>query len=517
MTPAQSQSQTQAQTSQTQTQALPQAGTAPALALPFDNSYARLPPRFFARQDPVAVAAPGPIAVNRALALALGLDPEALAGPEGVAMVAGNRVPAGAEPLAQAYAGHQFGGWSHQLGDGRALLLGEIVAPPGSPFAGRRFDLQLKGSGPTVFSRRGDGRAWIGPVIREYLVSEAMAALGVPTTRALAAATTGEPVIREARARPGAVLLRVASSHIRIGTFQYFRAREDLEALQILTAHVIARHYPAAEGPLGLLDAVIEAQARLIAQWMALGFIHGVMNTDNMAVSGETIDYGPCAFMDAYHPDTVFSSIDAYGRYAYASQPQIAVWNLAQFATCLLPLMVEAGAAPEAAVEAATASVHRFAEAYQAAWLARFRAKLGLATAEEGDRALIETLLSRMALLNADFTRVFRGLAEGTARAEFAEPEAYDAWAEDWQARLAREPGGAEAGAATRMAAVNPALIPRNHRVEAAIAAAEAGDLGPFRRLNAALARPFDPEPGTEDLRAAPLPEERVLQTFCGT
>lgn len=479
------------------------------LHLPFDNSYARLPARFYVRQGPAPVKAPGMIALNERLAQDLGLDAQALAGPDGAAMVAGNLVPGGAEPLAQAYAGHQFGGWSPQLGDGRALLLGEIVAPDG-----RRVDLQLKGSGPTPFSRRGDGRAWLGPVLREYLVSEAMAALGVPTTRALAAATTGERVIRDGRALPGAVLLRVAASHIRVGTFQFFRAREDREALQMLTDHVIARHYPEADGPLALLDGVVAAQARLMADWMGLGFIHGVMNTDNMAVSGETIDYGPCAFMDAYHPDTVFSSIDSQGRYAYANQPQIAVWNLAQLATCLLPLIAEddSEAGRAAAVEVATASIHRFAELYQAAWLARFGAKIGLQAATEADLPLIEGLLGRMAVERADFTRVFRGLVEGSARDEFLDPAAFDSWAVDWQARLAQEAPGAEA----RMAAANPAIIPRNHRVEEAIVAATDGDFAAFHALNAALSKPFDAAKD-DPYRAAPWPEQRVQRTFCGT
>ncbi|AMY68950.1 protein adenylyltransferase SelO [Frigidibacter mobilis] len=479
------------------------------LTLPFDNSYARLPSRFHARQNPSPVKAPGMIAVNERLARDLGLDAEALAGAEGAAMVAGNLVPEGAEPLAQAYAGHQFGGWSPQLGDGRALLLGEIVSPDG-----QRVDLQLKGSGPTPFSRRGDGRAWLGPVLREYLVSEAMAALGVPTTRALAAATTGESVIRDGRALPGAVLLRVAASHIRVGTFQFFAARQDTEALQLLTDYVIARHFPQAGGALALLDAVVAAQAQLIAGWMALGFIHGVMNTDNMAVSGETIDYGPCAFLDDYHPSTVFSSIDSQGRYAYANQPQIAVWNLAQLASCLLPLIAtgESEAAEAAAVEEATASIQRFAGIYQAAWIAKFGAKIGLAGATEADRPLIEDLLTRMAVERADFTRTFRGLAEGRARDEFTDPAAFDTWAPAWQARLAQEAPGAEA----RMAAVNPAIIPRNHRVEEAIVAATAGDFAPFHALNAALASPYDTAPD-DPLRAAPWPEQRVQRTFCGT
>ncbi|RBP95574.1 uncharacterized protein YdiU (UPF0061 family) [Rhodobacter sp. 140A] len=473
------------------------------MTLPFDNSYARLPERFFARLDPAPVRAPALLALNCDLALRLGLDPEALAAPEGVAMLSGNAVPAGAAPLAQAYAGHQFGGWVPTLGDGRAILLGEIVAPDGA-----RVDLALKGAGQTPFSRRGDGRAWLGPVLREYLVSEAMAALGVPTTRALAAVATGEVVVRDAMGRPGAVLARVAASHIRVGTFQYFAARGDTEALALLADQVIARHYPEAGGPLELLRAVVAAQARLIAAWMALGFIHGVMNTDNMAVSGETIDYGPCAFMDAYHPSTVFSSIDQYGRYAYANQPQIAVWNLAQFATCLLPLM----GAREAAIEAATEAVNGFVPLYQAEWLARFGRKIGLAAATAEDQPLIESLLGRMASERADFTRSFRGLVTGSARAEFAEPLAFDTWAPDWQARLARE-----ADPQAVMAAANPVRIPRNHRVEAAIAAAVEGDLAPFTRLSAALANPFAADPALADLEAAPRAHEIVHRTFCGT
>jgi len=472
------------------------------MTIDFDNSYARLPERFFVRQPPVAVAEPRLVAVNRGLAARLGLDPETLASPDWTAVFAGNRVPEGASPLAQAYAGHQFGGWVPQLGDGRALLLGEIVAPDGA-----RFDLQLKGSGPTPFSRRGDGRAGLGPVLREYVVSEAMAALGVPTTRALAAVTTGEAVWRETPL-PGAVLARVAASHIRVGTFQYFAAREDVEALRLLTDHVIARHYPDAEGPLGLLAAVTAAQARLVARWMSLGFIHGVMNTDNMAVSGETIDYGPCAFMDAYDPAKVFSSIDQFGRYAYGNQPRIALWNLAQLASCLLPLMGEEGPA----IEAATEAINRFAELYQSEWLRLFRAKIGLATEAEEDATLIAALLSRMAEGRADFTRTFRGLAEGTAAAEFADPDLFAGWETDWRARLA-----SEADPQAVMRAANPAYIPRNHRVEEAIRAATAGDFAPFHRLNAVLARPFERRPEAEGYDAAPEPEERVTRTFCGT
>ncbi|SPH18358.1 hypothetical protein DEA8626_01895 [Defluviimonas aquaemixtae] len=473
-----------------------------ALDIAFDNSYARLPDRFFVRQKPVPVAEPGLIAVNDALARRLGLDPAALAAPEGVAMLSGNAVPEGAAPLAQAYAGHQFGGWVPQLGDGRAILMGEVVAPDGA-----RFDIQLKGAGQTPFSRRGDGRAWIGPVIREYIVSEAMAALGVPTTRALAAVTTGEPVWRES-ALPGAVLARVAASHVRVGTFQFFAARQDAEALKLLTEHVINRHYPDADGPLALLDAVVAAQARLLARWMSLGFIHGVMNTDNMAISGETIDYGPCAFMDAYHPAKVFSSIDQFGRYAYANQPRIAVWNLAQFASCLLPLMGD----EEPAIEAATASINRFPDIYQPEWLRLFRAKIGLATEAEGDDTLIEDLLTLMAEGQADFTRTFRGLADGGARAEFADPTGFDAWAARWTDRVAREDDPKD-----RMCRANPFVIPRNHQVEAAIQAAVKGDYEPFSRLNDVLSTPFGENPGAAEYALAPTPDEEVRRTFCGT
>jgi uncharacterized protein YdiU (UPF0061 family) len=473
------------------------------LHIPFDNTYARLPARFFHRQPPAPSPAPRLIAVNGPLARALGLDPEALASPQGLEILAGNATPDGAEPLAQAYAGHQFGGWVPALGDGRALLLGEVATPQG------RFDIQLKGSGPTPFSRRGDGRAWLGPVVREYLVSEAMNSLGIPTTRALAAVTTGDTVWREAPL-PGAILARVAASHIRVGTFQYFAARGDTDALNLLTNHVISRHYPDAATPLDLIRAVTARQARLIAHWMAVGFVHGVMNTDNMAVSGETIDYGPCAFLDAYHPMKVFSSIDQHGRYAYGNQPQIALWNLAQFASCLLPLID----APEAeAVEEATAAIDTFRDIYQAEWSRLFRAKIGLATEDNGDLPLIERLLDLMADQQADFTRTFRGLADGTARDEFADRAAFDAWSTDWQARLAREPGDPQA----LMARTNPALIPRNHRIEQAIRATVDGDFAPFHRLNAALARPFNPAPEDAEFARAPLEDETVRRTFCGT
>jgi len=472
----------------------------------FDNSYGRLPARFFTRQAPVAVRAPKLLALNDGLAADLGLDADALRSDAGVAVLAGNAVPDGSDPLAQVYAGHQFGGWSPQLGDGRAVLLGEHIGS-----GGVRVDVQLKGSGRTPYSRMGDGRAWLGPVLREYIVSEAMHAYAIPTTRALAAVATGETVQREA-GFPGAILTRVAASHIRVGTFQYFVARGDSEALQALMEHVIARHYPEAGGPLGLLDAVVAAQASLVAGWMALGFIHGVMNTDNMAVSGQTIDYGPCAFQDIFSPSRVFSSIDQHGRYAYNQQPAVAAWNLAQLATSLLPLMGER----DAAIEAATASVHQFGPLFQDAWLTQFRAKLGLERAEDGDEALVEGLLAAMAEGGADFTNVFRGLAGGTARLAFADPAPFDTWHADWQARLAREKRGPDARAEA-MRAANPAIIPRNHRIEEVIQAGLRGDLAPFARLTGALATPYNDTPDTADLARPPTVDQEVTQTFCGT
>jgi uncharacterized protein YdiU (UPF0061 family) len=484
----------------------------------FDNSYARLPERFYAAIAPTPVAAPRLIRLNGELAAQLGLDPDWLKSPEGVAMLSGNGVPAGAASIATAYAGHQFGGFSPQLGDGRAILLGEVVDRDG-----KRHDLQLKGAGPTPFSRRGDGRAALGPVLREYIVSEAMAALGVPTTRALAAVLTGESVRRETLL-PGSVLTRVASSHIRIGTFQYFAARGDVEALRLLADHVIARHYPACAGEgayLALLEAVVAAQAALVAQWMTIGFIHGVMNTDNMSIAGETIDYGPCAFMDAYHPTTVFSSIDEHGRYAYANQPPIARWNLTRFAETLLPLLDED---IEKAVPIAQAALDRFDPQFQAHLIAGFRRKLGLATEEAEDVALIKGLLDAMQDGEADFTLVFRRLSEAAGqdsaeacRSLFKDPAAFDAWEIRWRQRLLGEPASAEARR-DAMLLVNPLYIPRNHQVEAVIqAAVEHGDLTPFETLVGVLARPFDGQPGQEDYERPPAVHERVLATFCGT
>ncbi len=471
-----------------------------SLQIPFDNSFARLPAAFFSRQAPEPVRAPRLVAFNDDLARVMGISPGEA---EEIARVfAGNAVPEGADPLAQLYAGHQFGHYNPQLGDGRAILLGEVVGTDG-----QRRDIQLKGSGRTPYSRAGDGRAWLGPVLREYVVSEAMHALGIPTTRALAAVETGETVLRE-RALPGAVLTRVAASHLRVGTFQVFAARGDLGSLKRLTDYAIERHYPGVEGPMGLLTAVRDAQVRLIASWMAVGFIHGVMNTDNCAISGETIDYGPCAFMDAYHPSTVYSSIDQFGRYAYSAQPDIAVWNLAQLATALIQQYED----KEAAVEEATAIVHATPAMLEAEWLARFRAKLGLTTAREGDGALIARLLQRMAEGQADFTNTFRALGSAGARDHFIDASAYDTWEADWRDRVEDEPDPT-----ALIAATNPAFIPRNHRVEQMIAAAVAGDYAPFHRLNAVLARPFDDQPEAHDLRRPPTEQEVVQATFCGT
>lgn len=471
------------------------------LALRFDNSYARLPGDFFTRLAPTPVAAPRLMAFNAGLAEELGLtdipDEATLA-----ATFSGNTPPEGAAPLAQVYAGHQFGGFSPQLGDGRAILLGEVLDR-----AGRRRDIQLKGSGPTPYSRMGDGRAWVGPVLREYVVSEAMHALGIPTTRALAAVATGEEIARETML-PGAILTRVAASHIRVGTFQYFFARRDHESLKALAEYAMERHYPGTESPEAFLDAVIARQARLVALWMSVGFIHGVMNTDNTTISGETIDYGPCAFMDAYHPGTVYSSIDRGGRYAFQNQPGIIAWNLAQFASCLVPLMPD----EDAAVARFTEMVNAVPERVEAEWLTLMRAKLGLGTAQAEDEQLILDLLTLMAQNQADFTNTFRALVTGTARDQFTDRDAFDAWATRWQRRLEDEDDSQ-----ARMRVANPAFIPRNHRVEQMIEAAVAGDMAPFERLMQVLSRPYDDQPEAADLTRPPLPSEAVQATFCGT
>ncbi len=486
----------------------------------FTLRYARLPERFFLRFDPVPVPAPRLVAFNRPLAEALGFDLAAFDEVRAAEWFSGNALPEGAEPVAQAYAGHQFGHFNPRLGDGRAVLLGEVVDRDG-----RLRDIQLKGAGMTPFSRGADGRSPLGPVLREYLVSEAMHRLGVPTTRALAAVTTGERVFRRVP-EPGGVLTRVAASHLRVGTFQYFAARDDVEAVRTLADLAIERHYPELQGLeegeryLALLEAVAGRQAALVAKWMGLGFIHGVMNTDNCAVSGETIDYGPCAFMEAYSPTTVFSSIDEQGRYAYRNQPWLAQWNLARFAETLLPLL---DADQERAIEQATAVIEAFVPRHEAERLALFRAKLGLVQEEEGDRELAETLLEAMEAGRADFTLAFRRLSEAVEEdapallERFESDGALRAWLPRWRERLAREAAGAGEIAA-RMNAVNPLYIPRNHQVERMIAAAaEHDDFGPFEALREVLAEPFTEQPGREAY-AEPAPaSERVLRTFCGT
>jgi uncharacterized protein YdiU (UPF0061 family) len=491
--------------------------------LAFDNTYARLPDRFYARVAPTKVSDPHVVRINRPLAGLLGADPERLA--SSAPFLVGNEIPAGAEPLALAYAGHQFGSFVPQLGDGRAILLGEIVGADG-----RRRDIQLKGAGRTPFSRGGDGRAALGPVLREYLVSEAMAAMGIPTTRALAVATTGERVVRE-QALPGAVLTRVAASHLRVGTFEFFAARGDREALVALTAHALERHYPEAtdsgNDALALLRCVIEAQASLIARWLGVGFVHGVMNTDNTAISGETLDYGPCAFLDDYVPDRAFSSIDHGGRYAFSNQPRIAQWNMARFAETLLDLI----AAHEAdAIRLATDQLSRFPALFEAAYVRVLRAKLGLVREEPDDGALARALLGLLADNRVDYTRFFRRLSnvgptnvEGEAEAEadlllmFKDPSAFRAWAETWRRRLAIETASPEARAAL-MKQANPAFIPRNHRVEEAIeAAVRRADFGPFQVLAEILSRPFDDQPEHAHLAAPPGADQHVYRTFCGT
>jgi uncharacterized protein YdiU (UPF0061 family) len=487
---------------------------------PFQNTYAALPANFFARVAPTPVASPRLIKLNRPLAIHLGLDPDRLASPEGTEILAGKRVPDGADPIAMAYAGHQFGHFVPQLGDGRAILLGEVIDADGI-----RRDIQLKGSGPTPFSRRGDGRAALGPVLREYIVSEAMAALGIPTTRSLAAVITGESVMRET-VLPGAVLTRVAASHIRVGTFQYFAARGDTEGVRRLADHVIARHYPQVAGTErpypALLNAVIARQADLVARWLLVGFIHGVMNTDNTSISGETIDYGPCAFMDHYDPATVFSSIDEMGRYAYANQPRIALWNLTRLAECLLPLFSDD---QEKAIAEAQAILGEFPEKFSGAYQAGLRRKIGLFTARDGDEALVQDLLDAMAKNHADFTLTFRRLSDAAldaaddenVRKLFADATAFDEWAARWRQRISDEPQtAAERQAAMR--AANPAFIPRNHRVEAVIqAAVNHDDYRPFEELLTVLSKPYEDQPAFADYADPPKPEQRVLQTFCGT
>jgi uncharacterized protein YdiU (UPF0061 family) len=476
-----------------------------------EQTYASLPQLFHTPAMPVPVRDPRPVVLNRRLATTLGLDPATLETSEGASIFAGNTLPDGAQPLAQAYAGHQFGHFT-ALGDGRAILLGEQITPEG-----RRVDIQLKGAGQTAYSRRGDGRAALGPMLREYVVSEAMHALGIPTSRSLAVVTTGESVYRE-EVLAGAVLTRVAASHIRVGTFQWAAAHQDHDALRALADYTRARHYPGiAEGPdsaAALFEAILERQARLIARWQLVGFIHGVMNTDNMALSGETIDYGPCAFMDAYDPATVFSSIDHGGRYAYGNQAPIAQWNLARLAEAMLPLFDPDQAR---AIERATAVLDRFPSVYERFWLDGMRAKLGLFTADEDDQALADELLALMQATSADFTNTFRMLASpAQAEAQAQADPAFGAWYARLQARWTRQPQSpseVEAG----MRRSSPAFIPRNHKVEEALDAATlSNDLSVMDRLLEVQSEPYDhgrdlPEFSTPERRGRPY------QTFCGT
>ncbi len=476
--------------------------------IPFDNTYARLSDKFYSKQGAASVPAPKLLRANTELAQELGIDPAWLEGSEALSVFSGNSTAQGSEPLAQAYAGHQFGGFSPQLGDGRALLLGEVVDQHGT-----RRDIQLKGSGPTPFSRGGDGKSALGPVLREYIVSEAMHALGVPTTRALAAVTTGEQVPRQEGSMAGGVFTRVAASHIRVGTFQYFAARNDIDALRELADYTLARHYPDAveseEPIITFLERVIAAQAALIPQWMSLGFIHGVMNTDNSAISGETIDYGPCAFMDDFHPDCVFSSIDRDGRYAWGNQASIAHWNLTRFAETVLPLISEDG---DVAVERAKKSLDTYPELFRAEYDKRFRAKFGLA--DDASLDIVESGLTLLSEQTVDYTLFFRHLSHGNRdelRALFKDPALLDAWYAEWETATQSAPDTAA------MHKSNPILIPRNHRVEQAIQSAYENDYEPFNQLVDALAKPYEDRSEFSAYEQAPKPSEIVHQTFCGT
>lgn len=480
-----------------------------------EHTYAALPQLFHSEVAPTAAPAPDVVVLNVPLAQSLGLDAEALGDDRAAAIFSGNVLPPGAYPLAQAYAGHQFGHFT-TLGDGRAILLGEQITSNGL-----RYDVQLKGSGRTPYSRRGDGRAALGPMLREYIISEAMHALGIPTSRSLAVVATGEPVYRE-RTLAGAVLTRIAASHIRVGTFEWAAAHRDVAALTALADYTRRRHFPqldnSAQPHLALLDAVIEAQASLIAKWQLVGFIHGVMNTDNMAVSGETIDYGPCAFMDTYDPNTVFSSIDHHGRYAFANQPAIAQWNLTRFAESMLPLINENR---DAAIEVATASLGRFERLFESHWLDGMRAKLGLFTRESEDAALVNEVLQWMLRARADFTNTFRRLialidVNRERGAGGADPE-FGAWLERWRARLARQPNSIEE-VAVLMRRSNPAFIPRNHKVEEALTSAtQDGDLSAMERLLDVLASPFDHDRRDEDFSRPTAEDAPPYRTFCGT
>ncbi|PFE04965.1 SELO family protein [Bacillus cereus] len=478
----------------------------------FDNSYARLPEPFFANLSPTPVRSPKLVILNDSLATSLGLSIEELKNEEGLAMLAGNKVPGGASPLAQAYAGHQFGHFN-MLGDGRALLISEHISP-----SGKRFDIQLKGSGRTPYSRRGDGRAALGPMLREYIISEAMHALGIPTTRSLAVVSTGELIIRET-ALPGAILTRVASSHIRVGTFQYAAASCSVEELKTLADYTIKRHFPAIqsqENPyLALLEEVLKQQASLIAKWQLVGFIHGVMNTDNMTISGETIDYGPCAFMDEYNPATVFSSIDTQGRYAYGNQPYIGVWNLARFAESLLPLL---HTDLEQATQIAQDSLSKFGALYEQHWLTGMRAKIGICNEEAEDKVLIDELLKMMEKYRADYTNTFLALTFDTNEdTDLFNSTEFTQWKKKWQARLGRQQES-KSSSHQLMRDNNPAVIPRNHRVEEALeAAVKQGDYSVTERLLAVLSTPYAHSPEQCEYATLPAPSSRPYRTFCGT
>ena len=483
----------------------------------FDDSFVRDLDGLYEPWQATPVPAPRLLVLNEELAIELDADPERLRAPDGVAVLAGNIVPERSTPVAQAYAGHQFGAFSPRLGDGRALLLGEVV-----DVHGRRRDIHLKGSGRTPFARGGDGKAAVGPMLREYVIGESMHALGMPTTRALAVVATGDQVMRE-KILPGAVLARVAASHIRVGTFEYAARRGDPQLVRRLAEHAMARHHPhalEAETPnLALFESVVEAQASLVASWMLVGFVHGVMNSDNMTISGETIDYGPCAFMDAYDPVTVFSSIDYAGRYAYGNQPQIAQWNLARLAETLVPVIDED---TDVAVAAVSDVLQSFPERFHRHWSDGMRAKLGLREEHEGDGTLIDDLLESLRAQTVDYTSFFRALSlevaedAGRARSLFPDPLAFDAWTERWRSRLASE--GADARTvAEAMNRVNPAYVPRNHRVEEALAAATADDMGPFHRLLGVLSRPFEERTGLESYAGPAPPSFGEYRTFCGT
>lgn len=478
----------------------------------FDNSYARLPESFFESIEPTPVRSPELVIFNNSLAKSLGLDAENLQSKQGIEVLAGNQIPESAVPIAQAYAGHQFEHFT-MLGDGRAVLLGEQITP-----SGQRFDIQLKGSGRTPFSRSGDGRATLGPMLREYIISEAMHALGIPTNRSLSVVTTGESVIRETEL-PGAILARVAASHLRIGTFEYVAKWGTLGELRTLADYAIKRHYPDIEDNedryLSLFQEVIKRQAAIIAKWQLVGFIHGVMNTDNMTISGETIDYGPCAFMDEYDPATVFSSIDVQGRYAYQNQPPIGQWNLARFAETFLPLFHEQ---QDHAVELAQEALSKFKELYHRHWLAGMREKLGIQDEEEEDEPFIEDLLRIMKQHSADFTNTFRALTldnpEDTTMNGTTE---FTHWYEQWQARLARQEES-KTSAYGLMKISNPAVIPRNHRVEEALeAAVEKGDYSVMEQLMDVLSNPYAYSPEQEEYTQLPEPSNRPYRTFCGT